>query len=140
MQYVEEPVQDTRDLGAFFDQTHIPTALDETLDEAVSGKHASSHPPAMTPQAILQHLISQLPKGAIAALVVKPGVVGGFEKASGVSQWAAAHNIQVGPSCHIGTGWQAEKESFCHASTDLTCLGGSCSVWLQGYSLATQNI
>ena len=37
VQYVEEPVQDTRDLAAFFDQTHIPLALDETLDEALSG-------------------------------------------------------------------------------------------------------
>lgn len=92
VQYVEEPVHDIRDLAAFFDQTHIPLALDETLDETLSGRGPLT---SKSGESRLQQQISGLSKGAVAALVVKPGVIGGFERAACLSQWAAGHGIQV---------------------------------------------
>lgn len=92
VQYVEEPVHDTRDLAAFFDQTHVPLALDETLDKALSGRGPQT---SKSGESRLQQHISGLSKGAVAALVMKPGVIGGFERAACLSQWAASHGIQV---------------------------------------------
>ena len=89
LQYIEEPVQDTADLADFYAQTHMPLALDETLDEGSSlGSTAGL-------DGKVQQTVSMLPFGAVAALVVKPGAVGGFERTHTLAKVAAKQNIQV---------------------------------------------
>ncbi|DBA90081.1 TPA: hypothetical protein ACH3X1_003400 [Trebouxia sp. C0004] len=95
LQYIEEPVQDTRDLAAFFGQTHIPMALDETLDEAFSGQGLFRYSSALGPEQRLQQQIAELGHGAVVALVAKPGMIGGFERAMSLSHWAASQGIKV---------------------------------------------
>lgn len=95
MQYIEEPVQDIRDLAAFFGQTGVPVALDETLDEAFAGQGIFKAASMESPEGRLHTLISQLGKGAIAGLVVKPGAIGGFERTLALSRWATMHGIRV---------------------------------------------
>ena len=60
LQYIEEPVQDTRDLAAFFGQTRIPMALDETLDEAFSGQGLFRYSSALGPEQRLQQQFDAL--------------------------------------------------------------------------------
>ncbi len=95
LQYIEEPVQDTRDLAAFFGQTHIPMALDETLDEAFSGQGLFRYNSALGPEQRLQQQLAELGHGAVVALVAKPGMIGGFERAMSLSYWAASQGIKV---------------------------------------------
>ena len=95
LQYVEEPLQDTRDLAAFFGQTHIPMALDETLDEAFSGQGLFRFSSALGPEQRLQQQMAELGHGAVVALVAKPGMIGGFERAMSLSHWAASQGIKV---------------------------------------------
>ncbi|KAK9837268.1 hypothetical protein WJX81_002656 [Elliptochloris bilobata] len=78
LEYVEEPVRDPTDLPAFYAATGVATALDETLDALLAG--AASGPA----------------QGAgLAAVVVKPAVVGGFEVAAAVARWAARAGVRV---------------------------------------------
>ena len=95
LQYLEEPVQDIRDLAAFFGQTGLHVALDETLDEAFAGQGIFKGASVVTPEDRLHTLLSQLGKGAVAGLVVKPGAIGGFERALTLSRWATMHGIHV---------------------------------------------
>lgn len=90
LQYIEEPVQDTADLADFYAQTHMSLALDETLDEGLPLGSAAGL------GSKVQQVVSMLPFGAVAALVVKPGAVGGFERTHALAKAAAKQNIQVG--------------------------------------------
>ena len=92
LQYLEEPVQDVRDLPSYFSQTCIPIGLDETLDEAFAAQHQDL---GLTPEERLTKLVCELGEGAVAALVVKPGAVGGFERALDLQRWAVKHGIHV---------------------------------------------
>jgi len=56
-------------------------ALDETLDEAFSGQGLFRYSPALGPEQRLQQQMAELGHGAIVALVAKPGMIGGFERA-----------------------------------------------------------
>lgn len=91
VQYIEEPVQEPGDLAEFHQQTHMRIALDETVDQAVplSGK------PDAALGLKLQEVLSAVPQKAIAALVIKPGVVGGFERTHAIASVAAKHHVQV---------------------------------------------
>ena len=92
LQYLEEPVQDARDLPSYFSQTGIPIGLDETLDEAFAAQHDDL---GLTPEERLAKLVCELGEGAVAGLVVKPGAVGGFERALDLHRWAVKHGIHV---------------------------------------------
>lgn len=92
MQYLEEPVQDVRDLAAYFSQAGVPIGLDETLDEAFAAQHDDT---ALTLEGRLDQLLSELGEGAVAALVVKPGAIGGFERALDLHGWAAKRGMHV---------------------------------------------
>lgn len=97
VQYLEEPVQDIRDLPAYFRQTGIPIGLDETLDE-VFAPHSTlplHHQLGHTAEDRLGLLVSELGEGAVGALVVKPGAVGGFERALDLHRWAGKRGIHV---------------------------------------------
>ena len=92
LQYLEEPVQDVRDLHAYFSQTGIPIGLDETLDEAFAAQH---HDLGLTLEEGLAKLVCELGEGAVGGLVVKPGAVGGFERALALHRWAVKRGIHV---------------------------------------------
>ena len=95
VQYLEEPVADIRDLASFAEQTQISVALDETLDELFAGQGIAASSASLEHRPVLHSFVSQLPAGAVAALVVKPGMIGGFERAVQLQQWASAQDIQV---------------------------------------------
>ncbi|XVE91706.1 hypothetical protein REPUB_Repub01dG0034000 [Reevesia pubescens] len=73
LQYIEEPVQNEDDIIRFCEESGLPVALDETIDNC--------------PENPLNILVkySHL---SIVALVIKPTVIGGFEKAALIARWA----------------------------------------------------
>uniref|UniRef100_A0A7N0VBE5 Mandelate racemase/muconate lactonizing enzyme C-terminal domain-containing protein n=2 Tax=Kalanchoe fedtschenkoi TaxID=63787 RepID=A0A7N0VBE5_KALFE len=73
IQYLEEPVQHDADILRFCEETGIAVALDETLS-SIQGNPID--------------YLSKFNHPGIAAVVIKPSVVGGFENASLIAQWA----------------------------------------------------
>ncbi|XP_020571316.1 protein PHYLLO, chloroplastic [Phalaenopsis equestris] len=76
LEYIEEPVCFEDDIIKFCEETGLPVALDETIDN-ISGE-------------ALQKLEKFVHPG-IVAVVIKPSVVGGFENASLIAKWAQMH-------------------------------------------------
>ncbi|KAK7384912.1 hypothetical protein VNO78_30615 [Psophocarpus tetragonolobus] len=73
LQYIEEPVQEEDDILKFCEESGLSVALDETIDN------------------IQENPMKKLVKfthPAITAVVIKPSVVGGFENAALIAQWA----------------------------------------------------
>ncbi|XP_025816542.1 protein PHYLLO, chloroplastic isoform X5 [Panicum hallii] len=77
LEYIEEPVSSLNDLIKFCGKSGLPVALDETIDnlkgDVIPKLHQFVHP-------------------GIVALVIKPSVVGGFEKAAHIAKWAQMHD------------------------------------------------
>ncbi|KXZ52492.1 hypothetical protein GPECTOR_9g536 [Gonium pectorale] len=85
LQYLEEPCADPRDMAAFYQQTGVPVAADESLDEGL-----------LLPRPACSHAGLPADRAAgLAAVVVKPAVVGGLEAAAEVAQWAQRRGVQV---------------------------------------------
>ncbi|KAK6114749.1 hypothetical protein DH2020_007018 [Rehmannia glutinosa] len=76
LQYIEEPVNNEDDIVKFCEETGVPVALDETINCIKEN-----------PLEVLQ----KYNHSGIVALVIKPGVIGGFEKAALVARWAQQH-------------------------------------------------
>ncbi|CAH2066254.1 unnamed protein product [Thlaspi arvense] len=76
LQYIEEPVQNKDDLIRFHEESGLPVALDETLDDI-----------AECPL----HILTKYAHPGIVAVVIKPSVVGGFENAALIARWAHQH-------------------------------------------------
>ena len=70
----------------------MPLALDETLDDIISSLPDPAKLPSSPPAALAQLLRSG---GGVAALVVKPGVVGGIAASLQIARWGWAHGLQV---------------------------------------------
>ncbi|XP_017425308.1 protein PHYLLO, chloroplastic isoform X3 [Vigna angularis] len=73
LQYIEEPVQDEDNILKFCEESGLSIALDETID------NMQENP--------MEKLV-KFTHPAIAAVVIKPSVVGGFENAALIAQWA----------------------------------------------------
>ncbi|KAF8399244.1 hypothetical protein HHK36_015109 [Tetracentron sinense] len=73
LQYIEEPVHYEDDIIKFCEETGLPVALDETIN------NIQENP--------LKRLAKFIHTG-IVAIVIKPSVVGGFENAALIAQWA----------------------------------------------------
>ena len=72
-------------MQTFWQETGIPVALDETVDEHLAG--------------LAPHQEPSLPasrEAGVSVLVVKPAVVGGFERVGHIARWAHARDMQVG--------------------------------------------
>lgn len=80
LQYIEEPVSLEEDINKFCEETGLPVALDETIDNLKGD--------------VLSHLNKYAHPG-IVAVVIKPSVVGGFENASTIAEWAYMHGKMV---------------------------------------------
>ncbi|CAN1297759.1 Protein PHYLLO, chloroplastic, partial [Linum perenne] len=73
LQYIEEPVQNEEEIIKYCNESVLPVALDETIDSLTGNP--------------LDMLVKYAhPK--IVAVVIKPSVVGGFEKAALIARWA----------------------------------------------------
>ncbi|KAH6797875.1 2-oxoglutarate decarboxylase/hydro-lyase/magnesium ion-binding protein [Perilla frutescens var. hirtella] len=76
LQYIEEPVNNEDDIVKFCEETGLPVALDETINSVRENP--------------LQFLQKYSHSG-VAAVVIKPSVIGGFENAAMVARWAQQH-------------------------------------------------
>ncbi|EXB44934.1 hypothetical protein L484_026522 [Morus notabilis] len=76
LQYIEEPVKDEGDIIKFFEESGLPVALDETID------CIQENP---------LNILMKYTHPGIVAIVIKPSVVGGFESAALIAQWAQQH-------------------------------------------------
>ncbi|XP_065879910.1 protein PHYLLO, chloroplastic isoform X2 [Euphorbia lathyris] len=73
LQYIEEPVQDENDIIKYCEESGLPVALDETVNKFSVN--------------LLDMLVKYSHPG-IVAVVIKPSVVGGFERAALIAKWA----------------------------------------------------
>ncbi|XP_017971653.1 PREDICTED: protein PHYLLO, chloroplastic isoform X2 [Theobroma cacao] len=73
LQYIEEPVQHEDDIIRYCEESGLPVALDETIDNC--------------PENPLNKLV-KYSHPRIVAVVIKPTVIGGFEKAAMFARWA----------------------------------------------------
>ena len=73
IEYIEEPLSDTDKLDIFYEQTGIPIALDESLQQI--------------PKRVLENI-----KG-LKAFIIKPSLMGGFERSMEFIRFGKAHNI-----------------------------------------------
>ncbi|KAB5538297.1 hypothetical protein DKX38_015830 [Salix brachista] len=76
LQYIEEPVENVDDIVKFCEETGLPAALDETIDN-----FQESH----------LNMLAKYTHPGIVAVVIKPSVIGGFEKAALIARWALKH-------------------------------------------------
>ncbi|VVA98761.1 unnamed protein product [Arabis nemorensis] len=76
LKYIEEPVQNKDDLIRFHEESGLPVALDETLDDF---------------EECPLRMLTKYAHPGIVAVVIKPTVVGGFENAALIARWAQQH-------------------------------------------------
>ncbi|XP_010551342.1 PREDICTED: protein PHYLLO, chloroplastic isoform X2 [Tarenaya hassleriana] len=76
LKYIEEPVHNEDDLIRYCEESGLPVALDETLDDF---------------QKFQQGRLTKYVHPGIVAVVIKPSVVGGFENAALIARWAQQH-------------------------------------------------
>lgn len=89
LQYIEEPVNDEDDIIKFCEESGLPVALDETID------NLQENP--------LQKL-ARFTHNGIVAVVIKPSFVGGFEKAALIAKWAHQQGKMAVVSAAFETG------------------------------------
>ncbi|WOK95438.1 protein PHYLLO, chloroplastic isoform X2 [Canna indica] len=77
LQYIEEPVNREDEIVKFCDESGLPIALDETIDNLKGD---------------FLHKLQNFIHPGIVAIVIKPSVVGGFENAALIAKWAQLHN------------------------------------------------
>ncbi|KAJ4846899.1 hypothetical protein Tsubulata_026226 [Turnera subulata] len=73
LQYIEEPVQGPEDILKYCEESGLPVALDETIDDFRENP---------------LKILSKYSHPRIVAVVIKPSVVGGFEKAALIARLA----------------------------------------------------
>jgi len=134
--YIEEPMQDPTDMALFYAETGIAVALDESLDEGLVGPRQILLNPAAAAAAAAENGNSgsssrrQLDLSAssgLAAVVIKPAVVGGFERAWGLVRWAQQQGLRavVSSSFESSIGLAALVQLA--AAADAGSSGSSCS-------------
>lgn len=106
LQYIEEPVNSDDDIVRFCEESGLPVALDETIDN-IQGDPLST--------------LAKFKHPGIVAVVIKPSVVGGFENAALIAKWAQMHNkmavvssafeSSLGLSAYIQFSYYLEQQS-----------------------------
>ncbi|KAL0380681.1 UNVERIFIED_CONTAM: protein PHYLLO, chloroplastic [Sesamum angustifolium] len=76
LQYIEEPVNNDEDVVKFCEETGLAVALDETIN-SIRENHLQ--------------VLQKFNHSGVAAVVIKPSVIGGFENAAQVARWAQQH-------------------------------------------------
>nr|XP_024385455.1 protein PHYLLO, chloroplastic-like isoform X2 [Physcomitrium patens] len=77
MEYLEEPVE-IKDIPRFCKESGIPVALDESVDEDTSTSY---------------EMLERIASDGVVAVVIKPGRVGGFERAVSIAEWAHSRGM-----------------------------------------------
>ncbi|XP_077237681.1 2-oxoglutarate decarboxylase/hydro-lyase/magnesium ion-binding protein isoform X2 [Tasmannia lanceolata] len=77
LEYIEEPVHFEDDIIKFCEETGLPVALDETIDNLQGDPFTK---------------LGEFLHPGIVAIVIKPSVVGGFENAALIARWAQQHD------------------------------------------------
>lgn len=73
LQYIEEPVQDEEDIIKFCEETGLPVALDETIENIQENS---------------LEMLAKFTHSGVVAVVIKPSVFGGFENAAQIARCA----------------------------------------------------
>jgi len=96
VEYVEEPCADPQHLESFFEQTGVPVALDESVDDGTFSTAAAAAEGEDEDEAGETAAVLLLPPSAgIAAVVLKPSVVGGLERAAALAHAARAQGARA---------------------------------------------
>lgn len=77
---MQEPVEIPRDIPRFCKESGIPVALDESVDEDVSASF---------------EMLERIASEGVVAVVIKPGRVGGFERAASIAAWAHSRGMEA---------------------------------------------
>ncbi|XP_024934015.3 protein PHYLLO, chloroplastic isoform X2 [Ziziphus jujuba] len=101
LQYIEEPVKDETDIIRFCEESGLPVALDETIDSIQENP---------------LDMLAKYKHPGIVAIVIKPSVVGGFENAAMIAQWAQQHGKMavVSATFESGLGLSAYIHFSCY--------------------------
>ncbi|XP_024988553.1 protein PHYLLO, chloroplastic [Cynara cardunculus var. scolymus] len=89
LQYIEEPVNDEDDIIKFCEESGLPVALDETID------NLQENP---------LEILARFSHNGVVAVVIKPSFVGGFEKAAFIARWAQQQGKMAVVSAAFETG------------------------------------
>ena len=113
IEYIEEPLSEIGNLDIFYNQTGIPIALDESLRQI--------------PKNILENI-----KG-LAALIIKPSVVGGFERSMEFIRFGKVHNIYsvISSTFESGVGLTALANFAASLSPDNIAMGLDTFKWFK---------
>ena len=87
LQYVEEPTREARDIPAFHFTTGVPVALDETIDEILRSSTNFTEASAAIAKVADQST-------GVAAVVLKPSIVGGLEATAAVAKVAMSRGVR----------------------------------------------
>ncbi|VAI57221.1 unnamed protein product [Triticum turgidum subsp. durum] len=104
LQYIEEPVSSVHDLIKFCENSGLPVALDESIDnlkgDPIQKLHQFVHPGIVA--VVSTNSVSYFssfsfhfyisPCFHLDGQVIKPSVVGGFENAAHIAKWAHMHD------------------------------------------------
>ena len=96
LQLLEEPVADPNNLTLLASTCRIPIGLDETIDALFAKRSASVQQQQQSVHSPQHRLRALVQGGAVGALVLKPGVLGGFEKCMGLAKLVHKWGVQVG--------------------------------------------
>ncbi|KAK2976386.1 hypothetical protein RJ640_008096 [Escallonia rubra] len=101
LQYIEEPVSDGDDIIKFCEETGLPVAIDETIDNF---------------QENFLEMLAKFTHAGVVAVVIKPSVVGGFENAALIARWAQQHGKMavVSAAFESGLGLSAYIQFSCY--------------------------
>ncbi|CAI9096378.1 OLC1v1032508C2 [Oldenlandia corymbosa var. corymbosa] len=90
LQYIEEPVRDEDAILKFCEETGLPVALDETINT----------------RADPVEVLKKYTHSGVVAVVIRPSMIGGFEKAASVARWAQQQGklAVVGSTLESGLG------------------------------------
>jgi O-succinylbenzoate synthase len=121
IEYIEEPLEDFVQLNDFFNQTGMPVALDESLSE--------------------QSLDQTENIRGVKAFVVKPSVIGGFERSMKLIRYAAAHGIYpiISSAFESGLGIAALVNFAASLRPGNTAMGLDTNRWLATHLLEAES-
>ncbi|KAL7216668.1 hypothetical protein ACSBR1_028577 [Camellia fascicularis] len=112
IQDLQEPVQDEEDIIKFYEETGLPVALDETIENVQENSLG---------------MLAKFTHSGVVVVVLKPSVVGGFENAALIARWAqqqgkmgvvsATFESSLGLSAYVQFSYYLElqKASICMA-------------------------
>ncbi|MGA1867346.1 MAG: o-succinylbenzoate synthase [bacterium] len=108
IEYIEEPLVDYSQSAQFFKETNLPIAFDETLRDLCTEHNLNSH---NLHSNTLEHLNPKIFEG-VKAFILKPAVLGSYEKTFAFANFAKHHSIipVISSSFCSGVGLTAEAD------------------------------